>query len=314
MDFIDATLVRLADENTRVTLFDQTSLEQIIRATYNADLLTIEAPFTAVFERLELGFSVSPEVNADGGWQAAGAGQEAHFKLTGLGASAIRAHAYWHGGVVARVSHATSRVISVSTNWHNLLLIDPQIIDDLGALPDDPAALEAERRARLIALMQSSMHQPGALTDRVLDGWLRRNNAQSVSHLLTNIARSHYPTTLQIAYSEPEPGPTSPLFLPVSAAIFIRPAGFSPADLLMETKALLEITRKAGLDPARDARLPVRHSVIAVWIVPESVFDDSDWTGADGGMSPQQQRQARRMTAATWLAGEGIGLVALPEP
>lgn len=313
MDFTDATLVQLADENTRTALFDQTSLEHIVQATYNADLLTIEAPFTVVFERLELGFSVTPGANVEGGWQAAGAGQEAHLSVTGLGASPIQAHAYWHGGVVARVSHATSRVISVNTNWQNLLLIDPQIIDDLGALPDDPAVLENERRARLIALIQGGMHQPAALTDPILDAWLRRNNVSSVSHLLTYIARSQYPTTLQIAYSEPEPGPTSPLFLPVSAAIFIRPAGFSVAALLMETKALLDITRKAGLDPARDARLPVRHSVIAVWIVPESAFDDTDWTGADAGMSPQQQRQARRLAAATWLAGEGIGLVALPE-
>jgi hypothetical protein len=201
----------------------------------------------------------------------------------------------------------------VTSNWRNLLVIDADIINDLGALPDDPALLETERRQRLLATLQETMAQPEALTDSVLDRWLQSNRASSVSHLLTNVAQNLYPNSLRVAITEEPPGPTSPLYLPVSAAIFIRPANFSLSELLRETKTLLSLTRKAGLDPARDARLPVRHSVIAIWIVPLSTFDDDDWTGADNTMNAEQRRTARRLAAGEWLAAEGIGLVAIAD-
>jgi hypothetical protein len=315
MDFVSRTLVQLADPTARAALFDQVSLEQITATSYDLDLLTIEAPFSVVFEKLELGFSLQQGITLDGSWQPAGILVEAHFQVYGLPANnqAVSADAYWHGGIVARVSNTITRITAVTSNWRNLLAIDAEIINDLGALPQDAATLEQERRARLISMLSSTMAQPAALTDHVLDTWLANNQAQSVSHLLTNIAHNRYPNQLRIAITEEPAQPSSPLFLPISAALFIRPADFLLSQLLTETKQLLSVIRKAGLDPARDAMLPVRHSVIAIWIVPSSSFDDADWTGATDSMTPEQRRTARRLTAGEWLAAEGIGLVAIAD-
>lgn len=312
MDFENRVLVLLADENTRAALFDQTSMEQIIKSTYQTDLLTVEGPFSTVFDRVELGFSLKSNMPLNGSWQPSGMGQDTRFHVDGFRQAGVQASAYWFGGVVARISFTTAKITSVNTHWPNLLTIDPQIIADLGALPDDPIALETARRTHLITLLQDGMAQPAALSDEALDHWLDANKADSVSHLLSNIAQSMYPASLQIAITEPDPGPTAPLVLPVSAAIFIRPADFSLSELLQETKTLLSLTSEAGFAPAREARLPVRHPVIAVWILPEDVFDDDDWTGADDSMSAAERREARRATAGTWLAGEGIGLVTVP--
>lgn len=314
MEFVDRTLARLANEATRAAIFDQTSLEQIVDATYDRSNFTIEGPFRAVFELFQLGFSADRQLTVEGSWQGATATYEARFQIHGFaGGTTARAEAYWSGGVVARVSHTLTRITAVTTNWRNLLVIDADIVNDLGALPDDPALLENERRQRLRETLRQTMAQPDALTDSVLDRWLDANHASSVSHLLTNVAQNLYPNNLRVAIQEDPPGPTSPLYLPVSAAVFIRPADFSLSELLLETRNLLGLTRKAGLDPARDARLPVRHSVIAVWIVPLSTFDDDDWPGADNAMNAQQRRVARRLAAGAWLAAEGIGLVTVAD-
>jgi hypothetical protein len=311
MDFVDTTLIRLADGSTRNGLFDQLSLEQIARAGYDLDLLNIEGQFTIVFDKLEIGFSLSSELSIEGRWQATDNIHDLRLLVHGLtNRETAKANAYWYGGVVVRVSYATSTIISVKTNWRNVQGIDAQILSDLGSLPNDAATLETERRTRLITLLQAEMENPNALNPTMLNSWLKSIDAESVNDLMDNHAASIYPNTMQITMSAPNSAPPSPLKLPISALIFIRPTQFSLAELFAETKAMLTLARQAGLDPARDARLPVLHSIIALWILPADVFDDAAWPGPTTG-NPATRRLARRRSASDWLSKQGIALVTI---
>jgi hypothetical protein len=49
-----------------------------------------------------------------------------------------------------------------------------------------------------------------------------------------------------------------------------------------------------------DPQLRPLRNVLVVWVVPQTLFQDNDWPGADAA--------ARRQAAGDWLAREGIGL------
>jgi hypothetical protein len=101
-----------------------------------------------------------------------------------------------------------------------------------------------------------------------------------------------------------------PARLPVTAAVVVRDAGFSLADLLFESKALRDQISPLGLERPRTTELPIRQPVVVLWVVPDATFDDEDWPGGEDGMDAGQLRAARREQAGAWLAREGIGLVA----
>ena len=65
MDFVDHTLVRLADESTRGVLFDDSALTGTLAAAYDVSAVAPVAPYRAVFDELTLGvasasFAASP--------------------------------------------------------------------------------------------------------------------------------------------------------------------------------------------------------------------------------------------------------------
>jgi hypothetical protein len=109
--------------------------------------------------------------------------------------------------------------------------------------------------------------------------------------------------TAQVTFAEPRPVSDAPLPLPVAAALLVRDAPLSVAELVRDSKRLRDRLAPAGLDRPRDERLVSRHAVVVVWLVPAAVFEDTDWPGADG--------PARRAAAGEWLAREGIGIAAV---
>jgi hypothetical protein len=52
VNFTDKVLVRLADRATWTAVFDGDALEQFIASTYDASRVTVQAPFSAVFDEL----------------------------------------------------------------------------------------------------------------------------------------------------------------------------------------------------------------------------------------------------------------------
>ncbi|PSB46498.1 hypothetical protein C7B80_12990 [Cyanosarcina cf. burmensis CCALA 770] len=315
MNYEDTTLIRLADQASRSALFDDLALEQLISATYNTDLLTVEGPYQPLFKEFRLGVVISNLGVVEGVWNPVGGVDrvEARFHTFGLGSGLpTRVNALWRGDIVARTVPMTSRITQVEAKWTDTGTIDAEIVAALGSLPTNSQTLEQERRTRFLARIRSALNQPMSFTDELLDKWLFSAGAASIGDLITRLQGTVQSSAVQVTFSPPDPTPPSPKALPITAALLIRDVGFSVSQLLMESKLLREQLEKQGLEQSPNPSLPVRHPLLIVWVVPATIFDDADWPGGDPGMTPEALRDARRVVAGQWLAREGIGLVATP--
>lgn len=315
MNYEDATLIRLADQVSRSTLFDDLALEQLVSAAYKTDILPVTAPYQPIFNELQLGVAIANLGMVEGIWNQVGGVDrvEARFHTSGLGThSLIRVDALWRGEIVARTSSINSIITEVNTNWPDAGAIDAEIIAALGNLPTNPQVLEQERRTRFLVRIRAALNQPSGFTDEIFDKWLFSVGATSVSDLIARFQGTVHSSAVQVTFPPPDPSPPSPKALPITAAILIRDIGFSIAQLLMESKMLREQLERQGLERSPDPSLPLRHSLLIVWVIPVTVFDDASWIGGTAGMTPAALRDARRLIAGRWLAREGIGLVATP--
>ena len=313
MDFVDATLVRLADPASREAVFDALALEQLVAAGYDTDALPVEGPFAPLFDEFRMSFFAPQLGSVDGVWNPVGRVDrtEAQFRLSGFGdGMPLRVDAFWRGGVVVRAAPATSRIEDVTTDWPSLAGIDQEIAATPGGLPADPATLEGARRQRLLTRLRAGLSQPDAFTDTAYDIWLAEIGAISTGDLLARFAGAVQPGGVRVTFSPPAAVAPSSLPLPIVAALLIRDNGFSVAQLLAESKVLRDRLTASGLERPPEARLPRRQPLLVVWVISETVFDDPDWPGANSG-PPTAARRLRRQAAGAWLAREGIGLVAV---
>jgi hypothetical protein len=306
MNFVDFAFVRLAQEATRASVFDQDSLEQIVAAGYGADVTSLAGPYSGLFDEFQMGVAIPRRATVDGHWGPITGMErtEVQLALAGLGrSSTVRVDALWRGSVVARTAPANARIQQVMSSWPDTNGIDEEIIAALGSLPADPAALEHERRTRFLARVRASFSQPLAFDDARFDEWLQRIGAQSIGDLMARYHGQLLTGALQVAFTDPAATPASPKALPLSAAILIRDVPLSIAELLADSKMIRECLLDAGVERAPDPVLSRRAPLVVVWVVPSTVFDDADWPGADG--------PARRLAAASWLGAEGIAVALL---
>lgn len=315
MNYVDATLIKMADPTTRTGLLDQLALAQMLSAAYDTDAMAIEEPFSPVFDEFRIGYSVPKVGTMEGNWNGLGGGDrtEARFQLAGLGNNErIRVDAFWRGAIIARTAFAHARITRVATHWPSPSQIDADIVAAIGALPADAVALENARRGQFVQRVKAALDQPDLFSNEALDRWLSNVGAKSVSDLLSHFQGVIQTGATQIEFSQPVPGPTSPKPLPVAAALLIRDAGFSVAELLAESKVIREQLEPMGIGrPQADASAKLKEPLLVVWVIPEKVFEDADWPGAAAGLNVTESRKARRLAAGKWLAREGIGLVAI---
>jgi hypothetical protein len=307
VDFVDATLIRIADPATRAGVFDQTVLEQMAQAAYDADALGLEGPFSAVFDHMTLGMSISPVGMLEGSMRSQGGGPatELQIQISGIGPLLpTRVDALWQGSIVARTVPATGQITSVQVKV-GTGNIDADIVDDLGALPTDAAVLESERRSRLLGAMRAAMAQPALLSDAAFDNWLASVGAASVGDLIVNHRGSLEPSVLQIQFSPPEDVPAVPRQLPIAAALLIRDEEFSIAELMVQSKMVRDHLVDRGIDVPKDRMLPAKNPFLVVWVVPITVFD-TGWPGT--GANQNALRADRRRRASLWLGPEGIAI------
>ncbi len=309
---MDYTIVRLADESLRAALFDQDALEQLTLAAYDADAMALGPPYAAIFDELFVGISMPRRSTAEAVWGPSSGleRREGRMTLFGVGSDpAVRVDALWRGALVAQVVSPMARIARVVAAWSNTGGLDAEIVRDLGGLPADPAVLETERRARLLARLRAGFQQPDVLTDAAFDDWLRQFGADSVGDLLARIGDQLTSGALQVQFSAPTGDAPSPRRLPLSAAVLVRDQPLDVAQLLADSKLVRDQLDDLGVKPTPDPDSISRHAVLVVWMVPDITFDDKDWPGGDGASSDLAARESRRQTAGRWLAREGIGLV-----
>jgi hypothetical protein len=276
MNFVDSVVVRLAGDATRASLFDDVSLAQLLSAQYDTNVVQVSAPYSPVFDQLELGVSLP-----DAG-----------------GANQVRVDGFWRGRIVARTAVGGAVVDEVHSAWPDGHNIHPHMVGALGALPRDPATLEQERRQRYKALLKAGMAQADALTDDVFNGVLTAAGVASVGELLAAQCTRAL-AALRIHFTEGS-ATLVPTPLPVSFALLVRDSP-SIADLLSASKAVRALLAPTGNGLPSDPKRQIRFNLGVAWLVPLTLFDDPGWPGAD--------RDARRTAAGAWLAREGIGLV-----
>lgn len=307
MNFVDKTTVTLAEPGSRPGAFDQTSLEQIVSAAYDSTTMGAQGPYAPVFDEFRLGVSAEPEGVLDGTLQPVGSSEQtaARFRLTGLPDNGTsRIDALWRGSITARFALAGEPITKVVTNWPDLSAIDEEVkAANGGALPANPATLETQRRARLVAHMQATLDQPNEFDDAALDRLLAGAAVDSVGALLTELGGNVAPGTVTVTFAPPVAAPAAVQPLPIAAAILIRDTPLSVAELLAESSLVRGRLQSLGAERPADPRLRRTNPVVVIWVVPSAVFGDADWPGANPA--------ARRANAGAWLAREGIGLAAI---
>jgi hypothetical protein len=306
MDFVDETLVQLADEQTRPNVFDSEALEQILGAAYDVDAMgPLQGTFAPIFDEFELGFSAPRMGVLDGAWNPIShpdQRSEGRFRLTGMAdEGALRVDAVWRGSILARYAEANDPILDFSMALPDREAVDAEVAAAHGgSLPTGPT-LEQERKTALLNSIKASISQPAAFTEDSLDALRKATGANSIGALLDRL-RNPELGFAQVVFPDPAPVSTVRRPLPVATALLIRDQPISVASLLWESKILRDRLTSLGVGLPKDEALRLRFPLVITWIVPSAVFTDGDWPGQDAA--------ERRTNAGTWLAREGIGLVA----
>jgi hypothetical protein len=307
MDFVDTTIVALADESTRAGVFDAESLGALLEATYDVDAMgPLQGTLTPLFDDLEIGYSAPRPGTLEGAWHPVAEPaerNEARFQISGMpGADALRVDALWRGSILARYAEAQDRIVDVSVAWPDKTSVDADVAAANGGSLPSGAALEQGRKTALIQQIRGSLADPAAFTEDSLDAVRRTVGAASIGGLLDRL-RDPERGVAQIVFPDPAPVATTRRPLPVAVALLVRNAPISVAQLLWDSKAVRDRLMSLGAGLPKNDALRQRQRLTIGWVVPASVFSDTGWPGQDD--------DERRANAAKWLIREGIGLVAV---
>jgi hypothetical protein len=304
MDFVDATILRLADESARDAVFDADSLSQLLAASHDATGTGLEEPFAAVFDEISFVHDDDSRVDIDGSWMTMGQTErtEVALRAAGLARPIPRIDLLFTGAVLATSRSGGSRISSVDLSWLELAGIDGEITP----LPGDPLVLEQRRRERLVARIRTHLDQPDVFDDAALTRWLKRLGVDSLTELMTR-PRPAAGATLQVTFGEGPDETARRRRFPLAAALLIRDMPVSLASLLDETRRLRPHLNRLGFRSG-EAGARARRSPIVAWVLPGTLFDDVAWPGGSTG-SATERRVQRRRWAGAWLARERIGLI-----
>ncbi len=301
MDFVDATLLRLADEASRSNVFDEQSLLQLVAAAHDISGLGLDAPVTPVFDEVKFAFQDDRNVAVTGSWMTVGHTDRSELTINaaGLGPAVPRIDLLWRGSVVASSGGGNAVVDKVDLAYLDIAGLDREI----APLPTVPAELEQRRRAALLARVRRNLDQPTAFSDEDLGRLLARVEVASVGELMASPPAAAG-ATLRVRYAATADSAPRRRQFGIAAALLLRPANTSIAALLDETRRVRPYLTQIGFSPPRAAGERSRGAPVIAWVMPAAVFDDTGWPGAS--------RTERRAWAGTWLAREGIGLVVPP--
>lgn len=309
VDFVDATLLRLADGVSRSGVFDEIALMQLVSAAHDLAGIGLDAPISPVFDEVKFAYQDDRNVAITGSWLTVGHADRSELTLNaaGLGPAIPRIDMLWTGSVVANAGDGNAIVDRVDVASLDVSGLDREI----APLPTAPSELEAKRRAALLARVRRGLAQPMAFLDDDLGRLLARLEVKSVGDLMSSPAAAAG-ATLKIHYAQGTDAEPRRRQFGIAAALLLRPATSSIAALLDETRRIRPYLAQLGFAPPRAAGDRSRRSPVIAWVVPGELFDDPAWPGASAATPADQRRALRRVWAGTWLAREGIGLVVPP--
>lgn len=305
MDFVNATLLRLADESARTTVFDSDALSQMLSASHDIADGEVDEP-AIVFDDISFIYDGESRVDVDGSWMTMGRTDltEITLRAAGFGERMPRIDLLLAGAIVATAPGGSGRVSAADVSWLDLAGID----DEITPLPTDPVVLEQRRRERVLARVRTHLNQPAAFDDAALGQWLTRLGVGSVAELMTVAPAAG--ATLTVTFDVGADAAPRRQRFPLAAAVLIRDVPLSLVDLLDETRRIRPHLHRLGFGIANtDPR--ARSLPIVAWVVPAVLFDDAAWPGGTPG-PPADQRAQRRRWAGDWLARERIGLIVPP--
>ena len=210
----------------------------------------------------------------------------------------------WTGAVVGQGRIGGGRVTRVVGGFPDLGEIDAAIDAGLNPPPADGALRETARRTELARRLSTAADIAGGITEQTVADWMQDIGADSVADYLERTRDATRPGGFGLTFESDAPGVDTPVRLDLSAVVFARgpdSPDFSLSELLRETRQAQ--ARAAADDELPEPKLDLtrRQPIVAVWIVPQTWFDEQDWPGAD--------RAARIAQAAEWLGPMGIALV-----
>lgn len=115
MDFVDATILRLADEALRSAIFDSEALAQVLSASHDVAGTGVEAPFAVSFDELCFVYDDEPKVEVTGSWMTLGQTErtELAIQAAGLGAAIPRADLLMAGAITATARGGDAKLVDV---------------------------------------------------------------------------------------------------------------------------------------------------------------------------------------------------------
>ncbi|MCW9032410.1 MAG: hypothetical protein OQK58_13035 [Gammaproteobacteria bacterium] len=313
MDFVDKVFIKLSDDSERSAVLNESALKNILSTAYDVDRLPVSGPYAAVYEEFVFGYADLAVSHGEGKLSNYNNNEytDIAFKLSDVSVNDnVYSDVLWRGSVIAHSAPVDAFIEQVKFGWKNLSRIDANIISSLGSLPADTTTLEAHRKSHLISLLKENTDNPAIITDLFVDDFLQQHEVNSVTRLLEKSSET-IPASVSVKYSDKPSLPATSQIYPVSVLFLICEDGFSIRDKLVKTKLLLKRMDVTGIERAEEKNLYPKKSLIVVWLVNESIFDDKDWPGGSSGMNATELRQARKEHAVKWLEKEGVSLITI---
>jgi hypothetical protein len=224
MQFMDKALLALARGDTRLAVFGQTGLKNVLKAAYGLEDAAIQGAATPQFSTFTMG-GLDPDEGED---------------PADLPPPMLRIDSLWRGGIRISASFPKAQILSVKEGRLSLSGLDAAVTAANGGVLPAGDVLEAARRTELLRRLEALAKHPGSATPEVISSWLATAGATTVAELMA--AEGTLPLSeLQIAISPPLGGTAfRQMDFPVAVAVLIR----NPADPGMRLTEIIAAARR----------------------------------------------------------------------
>jgi hypothetical protein len=307
VQFEDLVLSRAGQNFAGGRVLVESGLRHLVLASYDLAGQTPQGTLTAAVDQLDFGGFATHIVEAQ---DSDGGNRRVETHIAAPVGDAGRVDMLWSGRVTASAAFPQARIGISQLSFTGADDIDADIP---GGAPASPVALEAARRAALLARLKAVAENADAVGAEQVDWLLARAEVASVAELLALDGGAARFMQLALSFT-PIAGSSTvrAIAFPVSVAVLVRDVTQMPNPLTMllqQSEAVQQRIAAAGMAPRPQPELP-RGRPVVMWIVDATWFDDADWPGGTAG-NAAARRADRIAGASAWLAAKGIALNAV---